>query len=264
MSRYFQGLAQRSGLLAPLATRSSVAGDLVEQDVTTTVEAPSMGAAPTSFTPTVPGIAQPAAVLAPQAVSSPVTAAQTVSRSVPAPAPASGPVKEVTHIVTTEHFSQTPSAPSAAPVGRPIEAAGPESMTASPAQRAHASTADSVSAVTRIEVSNINTTNIVSDVEESVVSVAAPIRAGNTTRAHVLPETDAFGHPHSSSAPVTAAVRTASRAAPSSIDVRIGAIKLDIHQAAPHQRPAAAPVARAESRRDTPRFAPRRYYLSGW
>jgi hypothetical protein len=198
-------------------------------------------------------------------VSSPSATAPAVSRE--APASTTVPTKEVTHIATTEHFSETPSAPLAAPVGRSVEAAGPASISmTSPTQRSRAPTADPAPTVTRIEVSSINTTEIGSDVEESVVSAAAPVRAGNTTRARVLADADAFEHPRSSSpsGTVPAATRLAPRAAPSSIDVRIGAVKVDIHQAAPLQRPAAAPVARDESHHDTPRFAPRRYYLSGW
>jgi hypothetical protein len=135
-----------------------------------------------------------------------------------------------------------------------------------PAQHSRAPAADPASTVARKEVSHIDTTSIDSGIEESAAPFAPPARPGNTTRARVLPEADAFERPHPSPAPVTASVaaRSTSRTAPSSIDVRIGAIKLDIHQAAPLQRPTATPAVRNEPRRDTPRFAPRRYYLSGW
>jgi hypothetical protein len=256
MSRYFQGLAQRSGLLAPLVSRPSVAGDLVEQDITTTIDAPSMDTAPMSSVPTAAGVAQ-------SAVSSPIATTHTASHSVPA-AP-SAVARDVTHVVTTEHFSETPSTSPPASASQSVGAAKPAPMSmASPVQHFRAPAVDPASTTTRIEVSSINTTNIGSGVEESADAVAPPVRTANTTRAHVLPEVETFEHPRSSvpgTAPVT---RSTPRAAPSSIDVRIGAIKLDIHQAAPLQRPAAVPVARSESHRDVPRFAPRRYYLSGW
>jgi hypothetical protein len=261
MSRYFQGLAQRSGLLAPLVSRSSVAGDLVEQDVVTTIEAPSLSNVPA---PSATGVAQSAVAPTSAAVSSPTATTHTASRGTPTAAAV--PASAVTHIVTTEHFSETSSAPPATPVGQSVDAAGPASMSmTSPVQRSHALAVDAASTTKRTEASNTNTINIGSSIEESADAVAPPVRAGNTTRARVLPEVETFERPRSSSVPGTAPVtRSTSRAAPLSIDVRIGAIKLDIHQAAPLQRPAAASVARSESHRDVPRFAPRRYYLSGW
>ena len=274
MSRYFQGLAQRSGLLAPLVSRSSAAGDLVEQDVTTTIEAPSTGNAPMISTPIATDIAQPtvapvaAAVLSPTATTPPVSrgASTPAVVSAPAPLPTTASAKEITHIVTTEHVSPMSSTSLAAPVDRSVEVADATSApTLSSAQRSRTSATDPASTVTRIEVSNINTTNIGPEIEESAASGTAPVRATNTTRAHVLPEAEALDHPRSSPASGSVpAVRSTSRTAPPSIDVRIGAIKLDIHQAPPHQRPLVAPVARSEPRRDAPRFAPRRYYLSGW
>jgi hypothetical protein len=271
MSRYFRGLAQRSGLLAPFSGRaaaSSAPADIVEQDTVQTVDAPTAVASRSSM---------PAAPAAPVVFTEPSLSVPVPGRT---PAPPSAPVSMPTpaapapvHTVT-EIFSEAPPAQVDVPAQRVIAQAPPSSAPTSmptPAAPARISDVQEVSTfVTRDGSSPVSPTiaPTPSSTRTTPPNVASTTAPRYETHAYAAPETDretfADTHSFAESNGTLASPKKSEAAAPASIDVRIGAIKLDIHQAAPPRPIAAAPTARAEARRESPRFAPRRYYLSGW
>jgi len=274
MSRYFARLAQRSGLLAPTAPPAPAhpLADIVEQDT-------QVDAAPASHPPGAPGA--PAARAAPPlAASSNVSPTQAPSvapervapdsraasarkdnrisnvPSIEAPIPLAV-VREQTPSAMTLPASPTPSPPSAP---QPVASARP--LAVAPATRAPLSPIDPLEALAETFAESPSST--VARREPALETLQLlwsrarirPLVDGPMPR---LPEMlEIADAPVPVSAPATTRLQAESSAR--HVEVRIGAVRLEIHAPPPARvAPAPAPTVLNEP----PRFVPRRHYLRG-
>ena len=245
MSRYFARLAQRSGLLGPPAPPAPAhpLANIVERDT-------QVDAAPASRPPGAPG--------ATSARATPARQDNRISNvpSIEAPIPLAV-VREQTPSAMTLPASPTPSPPSA-----PQLVASARPLAVAPATRAPLSPKDPLGALAETFAESPPST--VARREPALEPLPqpwsrAPIRPLVDAQMPRLPEMPEIAD---TSAPVSAPARSRVQAESSArhVEVRIGAVRLEIHAPPPARvAPAPAPTVLNEP----PRFTPRRHYLRG-
>jgi len=279
MSRYFSRLAQRSGFATVAPVRA--AADIVEHD--TQVDAPAIpSAAPASSAPSTPSFA-PTGFVATTPFASPVSQSASASaRNV------SVPMRQRVAPLSTESRTSMPgeSAIEHPPVtpafaartqsnGATSTAATPAVVTPSTTPVVTSSTSHTLPPApagtqaaralgSRSESSTVSVST--ARAESSVILANGPTTLSSqqsvTRFMSTEPAPRAVARPPTETAPSAprAGVSTPAPVSPPGVEVRIGAVRLEIH--APTVAPAALPAPRATSP-EPPRFTPRRYYLRG-